>query len=200
MGPSGNWSMMMRNGRRPPQADAALAMPRAVAQALGALRQTFDPVAQQAVTGLPAHPFGSIQHNRRRPKRDDALEIPPRVKELRRVIATPLPRMRSEELRMTVDRWGGCPRAFTSRSDAPPRRPRCGPRSLPMAPIWGGAPWASPWICERLSRRGASARTPSKPPRRSWCMIIPVSHSVVSGGTACRPRPMANALPCTRMP
>src|SRR2546430_13384532 len=122
MGPSGNWSMMMRNGRRPPQADAALAMPRAVAPALGALRQTFDPVAQQAVTGLPAHPFGSIQHNRRRPKRDDALEIPPRVKELRRVIATPLPRMRSEELRMTVDRWGGCPRAFTSRSDAPPRR------------------------------------------------------------------------------
>ena len=32
-------------------------MPRAVEQALGDLRQTFDTVAQQAVTGLPPIPL-----------------------------------------------------------------------------------------------------------------------------------------------
>jgi hypothetical protein len=105
-----------------PQAYVELAMPRAVEQALGDLRQTFDTVAQQAVTGLPANPFVRIQNNRLRPKRDDALEIPPRVKELRRVIETHLPRIRIEELLMTVDRWCGFTRAFTSLSDAPPRR------------------------------------------------------------------------------
>lgn len=105
-----------------PQASGELAMPRAVEQALGDLRQTCDTVAQQAVTGLPANPFVRLQNNRLRPKRDDALEIPPRVKELRRVIETHLPRMRIEELLMTVDRWWGFPRAFTSLSDAPPRR------------------------------------------------------------------------------
>src|SRR6266446_10717026 len=120
-----------------PQAYVELAMPRAVAQALGDLRQTFDTVAQQAVTGLPANPFVRIQNNRLRPKRDDALEIPPRVKELRRVIETHLPRIRIEELLMTVDRWCGFTRAFTSLSDAPPRRPL--PSPAPVARASGSA-------------------------------------------------------------
>jgi TnpA family transposase len=105
-----------------PQAYAELAMPRAVEQALGDLRQTFDTVAQQAATGLPTNPFVRLQNNRLWLKRDDALEIPPRVKELRRVIETHLPRIRIEELLMTVDRWCGFTRAFTALSDAPPRR------------------------------------------------------------------------------
>jgi TnpA family transposase len=106
-----------------PQAYTELAMPQAADQALTTLRQAFDTVAQQVVTGLPANPFVSIQQNRLRPKRDDALDIPPRVKELRRAIETHLPRMRIEELLMTVDQWCGFTRAFTSLSDAPSRRP-----------------------------------------------------------------------------
>jgi len=103
------------------QAYAELPMPGETTQALGQLRQTFDSVAQQAVASLPANPFVTIQQHRLRPKRDDALEVPPRVKELRRVIETHLPRIRIEELLMTVDRWCGFTQAFTTLSDAPPR-------------------------------------------------------------------------------
>jgi TnpA family transposase len=113
-----------------PQAYAELSMPQAVEQALGDLRQTFDTVAQQAAVGLPTNPFVRLQNTRLRPKRDDALEIPPRVKELRRVIETHLPRIRIEELLMTVDRWCGFTRAFTALSDAPPRRPLPSPALL----------------------------------------------------------------------
>jgi TnpA family transposase len=56
-----------------------------------------------------------------RPKRDDALDVPPRVKALRCVLATHLPRIRLAELLMTVERWCGFPQACTPRSDAPPR-------------------------------------------------------------------------------
>jgi hypothetical protein len=103
------------------QAYAELPMPGETTQALGQLRQTFDSVARQAVASLPANPFVTIQQHRLRPKRDDALEVPPRVKELRRVIETHLPRIRIEELLMTVDRWCGFTQAFTTLSDAPPR-------------------------------------------------------------------------------
>jgi len=103
------------------QAYAELPMPGETTQALGQLRQTFDSVARQAVASLPANPFVTIQQNRLRPKRDDALDVPPRVKELRRVIETHLPRIRIEELLMTVDRWCGFTPAFTTLSDAPPR-------------------------------------------------------------------------------
>jgi TnpA family transposase len=96
-------------------------MPGETTQALGQLRQTFDSVARQAVASLPANPFVTIQQNRLRPKQDDAREVPPRVKELRRVIETHLPRIRIEELLMTVDRWCGFTQAFTTLSDAPPR-------------------------------------------------------------------------------
>lgn len=78
-------------------------------------------MARQAATTLPNKPFVTIQHDRRRPKRDDALDVPPQVKELRRVIETPLPRIRMEALLMTVDRWCGFTQAFTPLSDAPSR-------------------------------------------------------------------------------
>jgi hypothetical protein len=74
------------------QAYDELTIPRDINQALGHLRQTFDTIdAQQAVASLPANPFVTIQNNRLRPKRDDALDVPPWVKELRRVIETHLP-------------------------------------------------------------------------------------------------------------
>src|SRR2546425_9774283 len=105
-------------------------MPRAVAQARGDRRQTVDPGAQQAATGLPTHPCVRLQHNRLRPQRDEALESPPRGKELRRVIETHLPRMRMAALLMTVERWCGGTRACTARSEAPPRRPLPSPALL----------------------------------------------------------------------
>jgi TnpA family transposase len=103
------------------QAYAELPMPPETDQALGHLRQTFDTVARQASDSLAQNPFVTIQKNRLRPRRDDALEVPARVKELRRVIETHLPRIRIEELLMTVDRWCGYTQAFTILSDAPPR-------------------------------------------------------------------------------
>ena len=70
----------------------------------------------------------TIQHDRLRLKRDDALDVPLRVKELRRAIETHLPRTRIEALLMTVDRWCGFTRAFTPLGDAPSR-----PTNFPTA-------------------------------------------------------------------
>jgi hypothetical protein len=125
-------------------------------------------VARQAATTLSNNPFVTIRHDRLRPKRDDALDVPPQVKELRRVIETHLPRIRIEELLMTVDRWCGFTQAFTPLSDAPSRSidvstALLAGRSLPMAPIWAWWPWAtaplgSRWTCSSISRRGSSAK------------------------------------------
>src|SRR2546430_8712206 len=105
-------------------------MPRAVAQAGGGLRQTVDPGAPQAATGLPTHPFVRLQHNRLRPQRDEALASPPRGKDLRRVMETHLPRMRMAVLLRTGERWCGVTRACTARREAPPRRPLPSPALL----------------------------------------------------------------------
>jgi TnpA family transposase len=118
------WKLVYEDTRWAQERDHAygeLAIPRETDQALGQLRHTFDTVARQAATALPNNPFVTIQHDRLRPKRDDALDVPPQVKELRRVIETHLPHIRIEELLMTVDRWCGFTQAFTPLSDAPSR-------------------------------------------------------------------------------
>lgn len=118
------WKLVYEDTRWAQERDHAygeLAIPRETDQALGQLQQPFDTVARQAATTLPNNPFVTIQHDRLRPKRDDALDVPPQVKELRRVIETHLPRIRIEELLMTVDRWCGFTQAFTPLSDAPSR-------------------------------------------------------------------------------
>src|SRR2546430_13839511 len=112
-------------------------MPRAVAQAGGGLRQTVDPGAPQAATGLPTHPFVRLQHNRLRPQRDEALASPPRGKELRRVMETHLPRMRMAALLRTGERWCGGTRACTPRREAPPPRPLPSPAPPPPPPAPG---------------------------------------------------------------
>src|SRR5713101_9348562 len=63
------------------QAYAEFPRPPETEQALGHLRQTFDTVARQASDSLAHNPVVTIQNNRLRPKRDDALEVPARVKE-----------------------------------------------------------------------------------------------------------------------
>jgi TnpA family transposase len=69
------------------------------------LAREFDEVAWRTERGLGGNPFAAVREGRRHLKRPDALEIPPRVEELRRVIETHLPRVRIEDLLVEVDSW-----------------------------------------------------------------------------------------------
>ena len=94
------------------QAYAALALPCAAEQVLERLRREFEEEARRTEQGLSGNPFASIRDGRLHLKRPDALEIPPRVEELRQAIETHLPRVRIEDLLGEVDSWCGLTGAF----------------------------------------------------------------------------------------
>lgn len=76
------------------------------------LQYEFDEVAQRTAHGLPSNAFVTIRGGRLHLKRRDALELPPRIKQLRRTIEGALPQIRIEELLMQVDSWCEFTRAF----------------------------------------------------------------------------------------
>jgi TnpA family transposase len=76
------------------------------------LQQEFDEVAQRAERGLPGNAFVAIRHNRLHLKRRDALELPPRIQQLRRTIEGALPLVRIEDLLSQVDAWCDFTRVF----------------------------------------------------------------------------------------
>jgi TnpA family transposase len=76
------------------------------------LQQEFDEVAQRAAQGLSNNNFVTIRGNRLHLKRRDALELPPRIKQLRRTIEGALPQVRIEDLLTQVDAWCDFTRVF----------------------------------------------------------------------------------------
>jgi hypothetical protein len=76
-------------------------------------------------TGLETNPFAAIRDGQLELRRRDALEVPERVREVKRVIETHLPRIRIEELLVEVDRWCGFTRelvplpGYRARTDRP---------------------------------------------------------------------------------
>ena len=76
------------------------------------LQHAFDEAAQRAERGLPGNDFVTIRHNRLRLKRREALELPPRIQQLRRTIEGALPLVRIEDLLTQVDAWCDFTRVF----------------------------------------------------------------------------------------
>lgn len=76
------------------------------------LMKEFEEVAGQTERGMSNNAFASIHNGQLKLKRRDALEVSARVKELRRLIDSSLPRVRIEDLLRDVDTWCGFTREF----------------------------------------------------------------------------------------
>ena len=118
------WNLLYDDRRWDQERERAyieLTLPREADQGLGRLTQEFDTAARQADQGLAQNPFAAIRDSRLHLKRPDALEIPDRVQELRRVLETHLPRVRIEDLLLDVDAWCGFLRVFRPLGGYQPR-------------------------------------------------------------------------------
>jgi hypothetical protein len=71
---------------------------------LDKLRQEYMEAIEQAEGDLVDNPFATIRDGRLHLKRPDALEVPERVKQVKRVIETSLPHVRIEDLLQEIDR------------------------------------------------------------------------------------------------
>src|SRR6266446_949622 len=89
-----------------------LALPQQPDDFITRLQQAFDAAAQEAARGLPGNDFVTIRHNRLHLKRRDALELSPRLQQLRRTIEGALPLVRIETLLSQVDAWCDFTRVF----------------------------------------------------------------------------------------
>lgn len=87
------------------------------------LQQEFDEVAQRAARGLSSNEFVAIRSDRLHLKRRDALELPPRIQQLRRTIEGGLPLVRIEDLLTQVDQWCDFTRVFRRPNDRASRVP-----------------------------------------------------------------------------
>ena len=124
MSPLPTWSMIPRAGPRSGTlAYTELQLPQAPDDFVAQLQRDFDEVAQQAERGFSANAFATIRQDRLHLKRRDALELPPRLKQLRRTIEGALPLVRIEDLLMQVDAWCDFTRAFRRPGERPPRIP-----------------------------------------------------------------------------
>jgi TnpA family transposase len=100
-----------------------LHLPQAPDDFCARLQRAFDAAAQQAERGLPNNDFVTVRGDRLHLKRRDALEVPPRLKHLRRTIEGTLPRVRIEDVLTQVDTWCGFTRAFRPPAERVPRLP-----------------------------------------------------------------------------
>ena len=119
------WSMTRRAGRR----SAIWPIPNSTSPKepddfVTRLQRAFDAVAERAERGLSGNDFVTIRNNRLHLKRRDALELPPRLKQLRRTIEGALSLVRIEDLLMQVDAWCGFTRAFHRPDERAPRIPK----------------------------------------------------------------------------
>jgi TnpA family transposase len=87
------------------------------------LQHEFDVVATQAAQSLAHNDFVTIRRDRLHLKRRDALELSPRLKQLRRTIEGALPRVRIEDLLTQVDAWCRFTQAFRHIGEQAPRVP-----------------------------------------------------------------------------
>ncbi len=98
-----------------------LNLPHQAEPVLERLRTEFDQVAKGFLKSLPDNPFAQIQDGALKLKRRDALPMPARIKKLRRLINTRLPRVRIENLLLEVDSWCHFTQAFRPLEAHPPR-------------------------------------------------------------------------------
>jgi TnpA family transposase len=103
------------------RAYADLALPIEAGRALARLRDELDAAAQALETGLSENRFASLVGNRLAVSKEDALEAPRSVRNLKRLIETRLPRIRLEDLLVEVDAWCGFTRELTPLHDYAPR-------------------------------------------------------------------------------
>jgi TnpA family transposase len=87
------------------------------------LQQEFDQVAQQTARGLSSNDFVTIRGDRLHLKRRDALELPPRIQQLRRTIEGGLPQVRIEDLLTQVDALCDFTRVFRRPDERASRNP-----------------------------------------------------------------------------
>jgi TnpA family transposase len=100
-----------------------LALPQQPDDFITRLQQAFDAAAQEAARGLPGNDFVTIRHHRLHLKRRDALELPPRLQQLRRTIEGALPLVRIETLLSQVDAWCDFTRVFRRPNERAARIP-----------------------------------------------------------------------------
>ena len=80
------------------EAYTELQLPQAPDDFCARLQRAFDTVAQQAAQGLAPNASVTIRQHRFHLKKRDALEVAPRLVELRRTLDRTLPRVRIEDL------------------------------------------------------------------------------------------------------
>jgi TnpA family transposase len=100
----------------------ALQLPQAPEDFCTRLQGVFDDVAQHAAHGLSTNDFVTIRRGQLHCKKRDALELPPRIIQLRRTIEGALPRVRIEDLLMQVDAWCHFTQAFRPPGERTARR------------------------------------------------------------------------------
>ncbi len=115
------------------EAYVRLYLPSEADQALDRPHTAFAQVATEASRGLAQNPFATIVDGRLHLKRRDALEVSERVRALRRVIETHLPRARIEELLRETDAWCHFNRILQPLVGAPPLAARFYPTLLAAA-------------------------------------------------------------------
>jgi hypothetical protein len=103
------------------EAYAALVLPTEAERVLDKLRQEYMEALKRAEGSLPDNPFATVRDGRLHLKRPDALEVPERVKQVKRVIETSLPHIRIEDLLQQIDRLCGFTRELRPLSGYEPR-------------------------------------------------------------------------------
>lgn len=112
------------------QAYVELSLPNEADRALGRLRSELDQATTGMVQSLPHNPFATIEAGELKLKRRDALEVTDRVRALRRVIDTHLPKVRIEDLLWEVDEQCHFTQALRPLGGYPPRMERFSPTLL----------------------------------------------------------------------
>jgi TnpA family transposase len=112
------------------QAYVMLDLPSDADRALDRLHSEFTQVAAAAARGLAQNPFTMIVDGRLHLKRRDALEVSERVRAVRRMMETHLPRVRIEDLLREVDTWCHFTRTLQPLVGAPPLAARFYPTLL----------------------------------------------------------------------
>jgi len=105
------------------EAYTELQLPQAPDDFCARLQRAFDTVAQQAAQGLATNASVTLRRNRIHLKKREALEVPPRLVELRRTLESTLPRVRIEDLLTQVNGWCDFTQVFRHPGERAPRMP-----------------------------------------------------------------------------
>ncbi len=98
-----------------------LALPAEADRALDRVRDELDVAAKALERGLDENPFASLVGDKLAVSKDDALDVPRSVRDLRRLLATRMPRIRLEDLLVEVDAMCGFTREFVPMHEQAPR-------------------------------------------------------------------------------